>query len=187
MPELSDLRILLRDRQLKEGALGSCESAICLDTSLVEALAELEIERLAAVTINAASTTPAKDKRLAGSTTIIADTTDLDAQIEAARKAVSDASVRVLFRALSSVRYQSILNEHPDAEEEGIEPFLVDLVAACFFEVRGADNAKIDISWEELRAGITYGEWEPISVAVLAMNRRKVDVPFSLKSSKVMR
>jgi len=187
MPELSELRLLLRDRQLKEGALGSCQITLCLDNEAVEELNALESEREEMVKSHG-QLYPKDDERLSGPVELPLDTTDIDGRVSEAQSLVRQTTVVCVFRALSSVRYQALLNEHPDAQQnEGMEQFLSDLADACFVECRMLDGDKVDLPWTEVREAITYGEWEPISIQVLAINRRKVDVPFSLKPSKKTR
>lgn len=181
MPELSDLRALLRDRQVKEGALGTYETSICLDSSLVEELAELESEREAL-----AGDVPAGPAPLAGRPPG-PDTSDVDARIETLKQQIRAASVRVVFKALSSVKYQEIINNHPDAPNSGDEAafgaFAGEVAERCYYQCWSEDQ-KVDLPWSELREALTYGEYGPILLQVLALNRRKVDVPFSLRPSK---
>lgn len=187
MPELTELRALLHDRQVKEGALGSYEATICLDTDTVDLHKDLVAERDEMIKDHDALY-PKGDKRLSGPVELPLDTSELDQRIEEALQRVKDTTVVCVFRALSSVRYQEILNDHPDAQEnEGLESFLTDLCAACFREVRLIDGTKVDLSWDEIRENITYGELEPITIQVLAINRRRIDVPFSLKPSRKTR
>lgn len=186
MPELTDLRALLRDRQLKDGALGTCESTLCLDAETVDELNALEEERGEMIKAHQ-QLYPKDDKRMAGPVELPLDTTEMDARVEAAKQRVRETTVVITFQALSSMRYQEILAEHPDANSGDLDAFLVDLAAACFRDCKMLDGTKMDIPWAELRDAITYGEWEPISIQVLGINRRKVDVPFSLKPSKKTR
>jgi hypothetical protein len=185
MPGLNDLRALLHDRQVKEGALGSTEYTICLDPQAVEDYNALEAE------LTEANAVAAPDKatlRLAGPLPEgEADTTSLQAQVEEAKQRVKDTTLVLVFRALSSVQYQAVLANHPDANDDELNPFLVELCSLCFREVRTFDGEKLDIPWEEIQGNITYGEWEPLGLQVLAINRRRVDVPFSLKPSRKTR
>lgn len=187
MPELSDLRALLRDRQVKEGALGTWETSLCLDSSLVEELAALESEREALV-----GDAPRPDPTwmsLAGPTPgSEVDTSEIDTRIEAKRQQIRAASVRVVFKALSSVRYQEIINNHPDfgqnaGDETIFAAFAGEVAEKCYYQCWSEDE-KVDLPWAELREALTYGEYGPIMLQVLALNKRKVDVPFSLKPSR---
>jgi hypothetical protein len=84
------------------------------------------------------------------------------------------------------VRYQEILNNHQDVDgkdEAAFGEFANEVVEKCYHQCWSGDQ-KVDLPWPELREAITYGEYTPIALQVLALNRRKVDVPFSLKPSR---
>lgn len=184
MSDLADLRSRLRDRQVKEGALGTAETLICLDLSLIADLEDLNKELA-----DAPQPEPEGKPRLGAATAgDSAATKKLKAAIEAKEDEIRAASVTVRFRALGSTQYQQVLAEHPNANDDGFSDFLNDLCAKCLFEVVDSDGTKhTGITWEEIQEGASYGEWDEATTKVLALNRRRVDVPFSLKPSKKSR
>lgn len=175
MAELSALRARLKDRQVKEGALGSTEVSICLDVSLLSELADLESTRRTFVANRPAS------ESLAGSPVDAA--TPYDDEIEAKKQEIREASLLIVFRALSSVKYQEIVNGFEDPDEEERVPFLRALVAASFREVWN-DGEKVDLGWDEIAPEIGFGEFDDIATKVFVLNKRRQDVPFSLRPSK---
>ena len=114
MAELAAIRARLKDRQVKEGALGTAEASICLDLSLLADLAELEREH---TTYLATRPKPDPDSLAAGAPA--PDVTPVDEAIEAKKQEIREASLRVVFAALSSKRYQEVVNvfEDPDGDD----------------------------------------------------------------------
>jgi hypothetical protein len=177
MPELSALRALLKDRQVKEGALGTVESNICLNLSLITELSELEAEKAKLE----AGMTPGDPKSLAGAGK--ADTTKIDREIRAKEAEIRANSITVRFRAVSSVRYQEIANRFDDPDKADWVPFLDALVAECYLETR-SEGEKVDIAWAEIAPEVSFGEIDEIRSEVFTLNRRRLDVPYSLTPSK---
>lgn len=179
MPELSALRARLKDRQVKDGALGTAEASICLDLALVDQLAELEAERDRII----ASYPRGDSASLAGAAAPEPDTSEIDARIEAKKAEVRAVSLTLVFRAVSSVRYQEILNQFDDPEEERVA-FMDALAGACLHEV-WSDGERVEgFTWDEFRESISFGEWDQIATLAYALNRRKVDAPFSSRPSR---
>lgn len=176
MTDLSDIRARLRDRQKKAGALGTTDTTLCLDLELIEQLEALKQERGDAVT-------PDGKPRLGAAS---AGTADLDGQIAAKEDEIRAASIRVVFRALSSSKYQELLNAHPEANDTSpaFADFLNAVAEVSLHEVWQGNEKVNDVTWDDLREGCSYGEWDIATTKVLALNRRAVDVPFSLKPSK---
>jgi hypothetical protein len=188
MPDITELRALLRDRQQKE-QLGRESYFICLDPDLVREHTEAVAERddLQADVDDAAKQSK-KDARLAPSKPnpeTRKRLEEFDQRIDDLAAKIKAATIRLEFRALTTVRYNALLAEHPDANEpDGFGPFCDELAEQCFKGCyRGDSDQKEDLDLSEIREGLTFGEYEPIQTLVLALNRRKVDVPFSPKRS----
>lgn len=177
MAELAALRAKLKDRQVKDGALGTVDTSICLDLGLLSDLDELQTERDAM----GAQLIGDRDSMI-GQQKLEPDYTDIDARIEAKRQEVREASILVRFRALSSVRYQAVVNSFEDPDDADKSAFFERLVSECFHEV-WSDDEKVDLSWEEIRPETSFGEYDDICLKVFALNRRRQDIPFSLRSS----
>lgn len=186
MADITDIRARLKDRQVKEGALGKVEVYICLDLSLIDDLNQAKT----ALDDTAAETTTPGRPRLGGTETKVKpDPAIVKAQaaVDQADAAVKSASLRLQFRALGSAQYQQVMNAHPDANDggEAYADFLNDLCDRCLMTVTDGDgDEQKGLTWTEIAAECTYGEWESNTVQVLALNRRKVDVPFSSRPSK---
>lgn len=192
MPDIPELRALLRDRQQKE-QLGRESYYVCLDPELVGEYNEAQAERddLQA-DVDQAAEQAKKDRRMAGGKPDPATKgrlAELNKQVDDLAAKIKAATIRLEFRALTSTRYNELLAEHPNANEpEGFGAFADDLVERSFKGCyRGEDDKSEDITVAELRDSLTFGEYEPIQTLVLGLNRRKVDVPFSPKRSGRMR
>lgn len=166
---IEDVRARIRDRQLKAGARGRDETIICLDVELVAELEDLQAD------LDLTESVDGDDTKLDQLRTKI---TEAEAKIKA-------ASLRLVFRSVGSVQYQALLNKHPDANDgnEPLASFQDELVDACLIEIWSDDQEVHGLTWTELRPELTYGEWELIVTKVLALNRVKIDIPFSLRPS----
>lgn len=186
---LEDVRARLRDRQLKDGARGTDEVWICLDVELAAELETLQSELQLAQ--RQEQEQPVGKPRLGGRPAAADGSgpdpaiTDLEQRIEAKEHEVRSASLRLVFRSISSTMYQQVLNAHPDQDEtEGQADFFNALCEECLREVWDVSGRVEGLGWSEIAAELSYGEWEQTALRVLALNRRKVDVPFSLRPSK---
>jgi hypothetical protein len=186
MAELTALRARLKDRQVKEGALGTVEVSVCLDQGLVVELREAEARQR----IVAGSTTTVGDpESLAGVQSIPADTSEVDAEVEAKRAEVRESTVWLKFRALSSVRFQEIVNGFEDPDGSDRADFMNELCDASLVEAWSGDDqvagpGVVDpLRWEEIYSQLTAGEWSPRVQQVLELNTRVYDAPFSRKPS----
>lgn len=178
MAELAALRAKLKDRQVKEGALGTAEASICLDLGLLDELHDIERRRALA------SVTGGDPDSLAGAAT--PDTSDLDAEIAAKQDEVRAATLTLVFRALSSVNYQAVVNRFEDPDEAQRADFLSALAEACFREAWN-EGEKVALSWPEVAPEISEGEFEDIAGKVFNLNKRRQDIPFSLTPSRPTR
>lgn len=194
MPDITDLRALLRDRQKKE-QLGRESYYICLNPDLVRDHAEAkdELDDLAEE-IEAAKKQKRTDGRLGSKPAADrqAELDELQKRVDDLNEQIRQATIRLEFRALTAARYNALVAEHPDASDpsntDAVNTFCDALAVQCFKGCyRGDTDEKEDISLDELRESLTFGEWEPIQYLVLGLNKRKVDVPFSRKRSAVTR
>jgi len=183
MAEFDHLRKLLRDRQKKAGALGTFTARVCLDTELIADLQALESERSALLG-------RASGKPRASGPAPQPDTSEIDAEIEAKNEEIAAQTLEMIFTSLSSVSYQRIVNAHPDTQRDNGDIdnekwalFANELAAECLHEVRLGGELVSDPVWSDIADTMTFGEWEPITMAVLALNRRRVDVPLSSRPS----
>lgn len=181
---LEDVRARLKDRQTKDGALGTDEVTVCLDLALIGELEQLQAD-LADAVAAAPAATPGKARLAPASAEDSPEVAELRGQVEAKEQEVKAASLRLVFRSIGSSRYQEILNAHPDNQtEEGYADFLDALTDACLHEVWDGDERVKGLEWDEIRPELNYGEWDVTTTKVLALNRRKVNLPFSLRSSR---
>jgi hypothetical protein len=179
MAELSALRARLRDRQVKSGALGTTEMSVCLDMSLISELEQLQEEQ---AQWSQDHTGPASDVGvLAGP--FAKATNPLGEQVEAKQAEISAASIIVVFRALSSDKYERIANQFEDVDGEDRLRWLDALVEACFAEC-WSEGEKVDLPWSEIKPEMSFGEIDDARSRVFTLNRRKQDIPFSSKPSK---
>jgi hypothetical protein len=176
MAELSALRAKLKDRQVKDGALGTVEESLCLDVSLLRDLDELESER------DDVDTEPVGDPgTMVGSRK--ADLTELDEKIEAKKAEIRANSIVVRFRSLASGKYEAIVNSFDEPDKEDQRDFLDALTSACFLDAT-CDGEKTDLTWAEIQPETSFGELDAIRSKVFVLNRRKQDIPFSLNHSR---
>lgn len=186
MAELSALRARLKDRQVKEGALGTVELAVCLDQSAVLALHEAEGDLRRA---SAESALIGDPNSLAGATSTEVDTSEQQAKVDAAHAAVEESTIWLKFRGISSVRYQELVNQYEDPEAARAE-FMNDLCEACLVEAWNGDDQVAGpgvvngITWSEVHPELLFGEWDGITTQVFALNKRVLDAPFSRRPSK---
>lgn len=181
MAEMNALRARLKDRQVKEGALGTTEVSLCLDMALIAELAELE-EQQGQWSLD--HPTPSSSGSLAGKPK--PTTNPLDKQVEAKRAEIASASIIVVFRAISSQRYQDLVNQFEDPDGDQRIEWLDALVALCFFEV-WSEGEKVALEWSEIKPELAFGEEDDVRTRVFNLNRRKQDIPFSSRPSRTLR
>lgn len=180
MAELSALRARLRDRQVKAGALGTTEVSICLDVELLSELAALEEQQAQWIVDHPSSS--GGSGSLAGPSVAKQDN-PVDADVEAKQAEIRAASIIVVFRALSSQKYQEVVNHYDDPDDKDQVAWLDELMTACYTEC-WSEGEKVDVPWQEIRESISFGELYEARTKVWDLNRRKQDIPFSLKPSK---
>lgn len=184
---IESVRARLRDRQVKEGARGTDEITVCLDVELVA-----ELERLNADLAMEDRVDVEVGKRRLGSPPAESEdsetATALKARIAEVEQEIRQSQLRLVFRSISSTDYQRILNGNPEANEQGEAQaaFFDALAAECLWQAWETDESGeslVDVTWAEIRPALSYGEWESATLKVIALNRRKVDIPFSLRST----
>lgn len=184
---LEDVRARLKDRQVKDGALGTTDTIVCLDLALIEELERLQQDLASA---QSAPAEPSTGKvRLSGPAPAESKpnpaVAELETKLAEKEQEVRDASLRLVFRSVSSSRYQELINANPDLEgNEGRADFFNDLASACLMEAWQGKERITGLEWDEIRAELSFGEWDEATSKVYALNRRKVDVPFSLRPSR---
>ena len=195
------VRALLRDRQNNSGSSGSDTVTVCLDIRLVEQLEKLEADLIvlqaqaAPDELDAEEEAPRRRRRLSdpppapeADPVEVEDTPEVleqKALIAALEDEIRAASLSLVFRAVGSTGYQAVLNRHPKRDEDSAKnaAFFDDLAKICLDEVSTLRGEVLDLDWRDIRPALSYGEWEQTTLRVLALNRVKVDVPFSLRSS----
>ena len=186
MSSLERIRGLLKDRQVKPGALGTTSMSVCLDVSLVDDLkaAEERLEDAESTRDAAKAQTDTRDLR-GGQTVPETLTPGLDAEIETLaaevaekKAAVRQASITVKFRSLGSDRYSTVVGSYDDPDGKDRQDLLDALCSECLYEVT-CDGEKVDVSWEEVKGSLSPGEREESNIKILSLNRRRVDVPLS--------
>lgn len=201
---IEHVRALLADRQNSSSSSGSDTVTVCLDVRLLEQLEALEAELIVLQAQTAtdepepAQETPrARKRRLSDpppepepdpEPVDVEDAPEVVEQktlIAAKQDEIRAVSLSLVFRAVGSTGYQAVLNRHPKRDDDSAKnaAFFDDLANICLDEVSTVAGEVLDLGWREIRPALSYGEWEQTTLRVLALNRVKVDVPFSLRSS----
>lgn len=114
-------------------------------------------------------------------------------RIEALEAEMREASYTFRLRALSRPAWRDLLKEHPPRRGEdgemlqpdgalGIdsETFFAAMIRACL-----VDPALTVGQWSELEQALTDRQFDTLSDAAWALNRREVDIPFSRAASRM--
>ncbi|MEU4399783.1 hypothetical protein [Micromonospora orduensis] len=166
-----DVKELIRGARLPETTV-----SLCLRADLVAEYEQVQAERAKAQEQASGS--------LAGSGGAVQD---LDGQLEVRRREMAESTLTLTLRALSSHRYQQLLDEHPPRVTDGVlEPrdrlgfnadtFFLALARACV--VAPALDSE---DWEALVGDdgtLTDGQVSKLCNAAYALNRKDVDLPF---------
>jgi len=161
MPDLNDLRALIKDHEEKDAGL-TIDVAMCMKTWLVEELDDLKREK--------AEVEEQSTGSMAG-----ADTAELDTLITTKQAEVDAATITIHFKALTEPKYRALLREFPfndgTTDDQDAE-FLGALSEQCYRGVNygGTEFNAADLSWADVRAGWSTGELAPIHGEVLALN-----------------
>ena len=201
---IEHVRALLADRQNQSGSSGSDTITVCLDIRLVEQLEQLEADLIVLQAQDVPDepepeadpprprkrrlSDPAPEPEPDPEPVDVDDSPQVVEQkslIAAKEDEIRAASLSLLFRAAGSTGYQAVLNRHPKRDDDSAKnaAFFDDLAKVCLDEVSTLTGEVLDLGWREIRPALSYGEWEQATLRVLALNRVKVDVPFSLRSS----
>lgn len=182
MPEISELRTLIRDRQQKE-KLGTITHEVCLDPDLVVEYHDLIGER----DEEAEEAEEAKRNRVP-SAPHTARVAELDKIIADLLDKIKRSTMRLKFRSLTAARFNEIASEHPNrggGDAEAFNAWVNDVLDASFLACyQGDSEQKEEIaSFGEIRPALSAGEYDLVGAKVLELNRRSVDVPKSSKRS----
>jgi hypothetical protein len=109
-------------------------------------------------------------------------------QIEALRAQMSEHERTFRFRAKSAREYSDLIALHPPTDEQrqqgqdtNWDSFPAALIAAC-----AVDPTMTVEQAEKLCGAISYAQWDALFSAAYALNRRAVDVPFSVTASAIL-
>lgn len=112
-------------------------------------------------------------------------------QIEAVRESMKDSTVSFTLRAMSRKAWADLVAKHPAADDDatgralGYDPdgFFPALVAASVVSPEVTTD-----QWDTLiDEKLTSRQYDELVDAALALNRRPVDVPFSVAASRALR
>jgi hypothetical protein len=172
----ADFRALLADAKLPEKTVPTC-----LRGDLVAAHEAAETE------LDAASR--ATGDSLAGNGAgAIAE------RIEALETQMRDSTYPFRFRALPKPRWRALCGEHPprrgddgevvDTDRIGVnaETFYDAIIRACLVDPQLTDD-----EWAQLQNALTDRQYDELAEAAWGVNRREVDIPFSLAASRMRR
>lgn len=179
MPDLSDLRALIRDHEEKDTGL-TVDVQLCLKTWLVQELAELESEK-------------ARQAQEYAGSMAAPDTTEVDAEIAAKQAEIDEATIRLHFKALTEPKYREVLREFPtgpDTTQAEDSAFLAGLTEKCYRGVNwgGTEFSADEMLWADIRDSLSFGEVDPIHGEVFMLNRQdKSRRPLSSKPSRKSR
>lgn len=119
---------------------------------------------------------------------------DLVDRIEALEAEMREHSYEFRFRALPRREWQVLVAEHPPRKGEDGAPVLTDRIgvnAETFYDaiIRAClvDPELTDEEFEQLTASLTDRQYDELSDAAWGLNRREVDIPFSLAASRMKR
>lgn len=176
MPDLKDLRALIKDHQEKDSGL-TLDAELCLKTWLVQELHDMEAEKVT-------------QQRESEGSMADADTTEMDAAIEAKQAEIEEATILLHFKALPEPKYRDVMRESPNVSPDSTDAddatFLANLADACYRGVNwgGQEFTATEMPMAEIRDSVSFGELDAIQGLVYGLNRRKIDRPFSSKPSR---
>lgn len=175
---MKDIKLLIKGAKLPERSV-----MICLDQSLVADIEALE-RQLSAV--NGGPDTAS----LEGSPRL-----QIERRIEALRQEMPDASIEFRFRALPRSVYSALLKEHPPRDGDkldqangiNLDTFFEAVVRACCVAPELDEADWLDLlgdDTDEHPGVLSSGQFDVVAMAAWGVNRRDVDVPFSLADSQ---
>lgn len=120
---------------------------------------------------------------------------DLAEQIEALQDQMQASTYPFRFRALPRPQFRQLVNAHPPRRNEqneiveedqfilvNSETFFDAMIRACL-----VDPELDEQGWADLAESLTDHQYSELSNAAWGINRREVDVPFSLAASRMRR
>lgn len=175
MPDLKDLRALIKDHQEKDTGL-TIDAELCLKTWLIQELHDLEAEM-------------GRRKLEAVDSMADASTEDIEAEMEAKRVEIEEATILLHFKALTEPRYRDLLRDHPfgpDTSPAQDVDFYAKLTELCYRGAKwsGKEFTAAQFPWAEVRENVSFGELDPIYAVVFGLNRSKIDRPTSSRQSR---
>jgi len=119
------------------------------------------------------------------------------ARVVELEQAMRAETVFVELEAWNRKRWAEFEEAHPPKDgNETDEAFGVDLnalddaIEQMIVAAMDHEDAPVEFTadtWAEVKDEISQGQWEPFALAVLALNRKSADAPFSLAASRVTR
>lgn len=115
---------------------------------------------------------------------------ELAEAIEATRQQMLEHSLTFRLRALPRRRYSALEAEHPPREDNDADRalgFNRDTFYEALLHASAVDPVMDASDWAALDEKISDGQWWTLVNAVMGVNARDVDVPFSRRASQVLR
>lgn len=121
-------------------------------------------------------------------------------RVEQLREQMAESTVEFRLRAIPGNRWQAVLDEHPPRRDEGgtvdvrdraigvnVDSFFPALVRRCLVspELDDEDWTALFGS-DEVDGALTDRQCDQLYDAAWALNRKEVDVPFSLAASRIL-
>lgn len=107
-------------------------------------------------------------------------------QIEDLRAEMSEATLVVTMRAMPRRQWAELVAAHPAPKGSDLA-FNADSLAPALVRMSIVDPVLSDEQWEQLDAVLTDAQFDELALTANALNRRPVDVPFSLAASRTLR
>lgn len=182
-PQVADGRPSLSAKEkLAEARMPERTVPICLRADLVDEFEALEAQLAEAQAKNV------RDPRINAS----GEARGIAEAMEALRAQMLDSSIDVQLRALPRKEWDALVKRHParQGNEEdtvaglNVDTFYEAAIRACWVEPSDLEPADIT---ELLDRRTTAAQYRELTNAVLALNIRKVAVPFSSRASRTLR
>lgn len=106
-------------------------------------------------------------------------------QMEALRGEMAESVVVFTLRALPSDEWRVLVAKHPS--EDPMLKYNADTLGPALVRRSVIDPQVSEEQWARLGKVLSDGQWEQLTDAAWALNRRAVDVPFSLAASQMLR
>ncbi|GAB2951869.1 hypothetical protein GCM10027280_45320 [Micromonospora polyrhachis] len=176
--------------KIKRARLAERDVPLCLDGALVAEIeaADRELQRL--------SQQPSADSLDGGG-----ELREVAERIEALRSAMADSTVEFRLRAIPGNRWQAFLDQHPPRRDGdgnvvardralgvNIDEFFPALVRRCLVSpVLDDEDWTALFGSDEVDGALSDRQCDQLFDVAWAINRKEVDVPFSLAASRILR